>query len=88
MPIDTPCFACGLNPPLPAGLPAACKREEGNWTFVDFTQMTPDCPFGFGYFVAFYRESCSKFDRVFRFFQAGGCHSTSGTGRMKSGCLG
>src|SRR6185312_2702106 len=57
-----PRFACGMNPTLPAGLPAACKEVIGNWTFIDFTLDTPTCPFGYGYYVAFYRKDCTTDD--------------------------
>lgn len=57
-----PGFACGMNPTLPAGLPESCKRVEGNWTFVDFTANTAECPFGFGFFVALYQERCTDSD--------------------------
>jgi hypothetical protein len=51
-----------MNPTLPVGLPAACMKTSGNWTFINFNDNTPDCPFGFGFYVAFYREECSKAD--------------------------
>jgi hypothetical protein len=53
-----PGFACGMNPTLPTGLPPQCRVEKGNWTFVDFDANTAQCPFDFGFYVAFYRETC------------------------------
>jgi hypothetical protein len=63
-----PGFACGLNPALPVGLPPACTQTSGNWTFVDFDANTAECPFGFGYYVAFYRDT--EKDQSFGFFEA------------------
>lgn len=57
-----PGFACGMNPIVPAGLPSACQKTVGNWTFIDFTRNTKECPFGYGYFVAVYKEACSSDD--------------------------
>src|SRR6185503_17699605 len=57
-----PGFACGMNPTLPVGLPPACTKTSGNWTFVDFNANTPQCPFDFGYYVAFYRDECRDID--------------------------
>jgi hypothetical protein len=57
-----PGFACGMNPVVPPGLPNACQRKVGNWTFIDFTLDTKECPFGFGYFVAVYSEECASED--------------------------
>lgn len=57
-----PGFACGMNPVVPPGLPDACQRKVGNWTFIDFTLDTKECPFGYGYFVAVYKEPCSSDD--------------------------
>jgi hypothetical protein len=54
-----PGFACGMNPALPPGIPDACKVSDGNWTFVNFNAKTADCPFDYGYFVAFYKEECA-----------------------------
>jgi hypothetical protein len=59
-----PGFACGMNPTLPLGLPAACTKTSGNWTFIDFDANTAQCPFGFGFYVAFYREKCVAFDCI------------------------
>lgn len=57
-----PGFACGMNPTIPAGLPAACQRTVGNWTFIDFTRDDATCPFGFGYYVVVYAKRCSDGD--------------------------
>jgi hypothetical protein len=57
-----PGFACGMNPVVPTGLPDSCQRKVGNWTFIDFTLNTDECPFGYGYYVALYKESCSSED--------------------------
>lgn len=57
-----PGFACGMNPMVPPGLPEACEKKVGNWTFIDFTLNTGECPFGYGYYVAVYKESCSSED--------------------------
>jgi hypothetical protein len=59
-----PGFACGMNPTLPLGLPAACSKSSGNWTFIDFNANTPQCPFGFGFYVAFYRGQCAALNCV------------------------
>lgn len=57
-----PGFACGMNPVVPPGLPEACQRKVGNWTFIDFTLDTKECPFGYGYFVTVYSEECNTGD--------------------------
>lgn len=57
-----PGFACGMNPVLPAGLPAACTKTSGNWTFINFADNTAACPFDFGFYVALYRERCAGSD--------------------------
>jgi hypothetical protein len=74
-----PGFACGLNPELPTGLPAACMKASGNWTFINFADNTPDCPFDFGFYVALYSDSCGKADcdARFGFFEATGYRSFS-----------
>ena len=67
-----PGFACGLNPVLPVGLPAACLKTSGNWTFVNFADNTPGCPLDLGFYVAMYSEFCGKADcdARFGFFEA------------------
>jgi hypothetical protein len=67
-----PGFACGLNPVLPIGLPTACMKTDGQWTFINFADNTPDCPFAFGFYVALYSEDCGKndCDGRFGFFEA------------------
>lgn len=57
-----PGFACGVNPKLPAGLPEACQIHSGNWTFINFNAGTSACPFRYGYYAVFYKQSCAKDD--------------------------
>ena len=67
-----PGFACGLNPQLPVGLPAACITTDGNWTFINFDDNTPDCPLALGFYAAVFSEYCGKADcdARFGFFEA------------------
>jgi hypothetical protein len=67
-----PGFACGLNPVVPAGLPEACIKRDGDWTFINFADNTPDCPLDFGFYAAVYSKHCGKSDcdARFGFFEA------------------
>jgi LGFP repeat len=49
-----PNFACGMNPRFPETIPAPCKFEQGNWTFLDLE----GCNQGQHMYVAVYRETC------------------------------
>ncbi|MBI3541909.1 MAG: hypothetical protein HY075_01355, partial [Deltaproteobacteria bacterium] len=52
-----PGFACGLNPVVPASIPASClSHEDGAWTFVDFTDER--CPLHYGFYAAIYSAPC------------------------------
>jgi hypothetical protein len=53
-----PGFACGLNPTIPSGIPEACMKTKGNWTFLDFDANSPGCTLKQGYFVVVYSEKC------------------------------
>lgn len=53
-----PTFACGLNPEVPAGIPDACVRRNGQWIFIDFDKNSPGCDLDYGYYVVFYRAVC------------------------------
>ena len=66
-----PGFACGLNPEIPVGLPPACVKTDGDWTFSNFADNTPDCPLDFGFYAAVYSKYCdSDCDGRFGFFEA------------------
>jgi hypothetical protein len=51
-------FACGLNPIIAKGIPAACIQVEGEWTFVDMDGKRPGCPLKYGFVVAVLRRVC------------------------------
>ena len=51
-------FACGINPIIPASIPAGCIKKAGNWTFLNFN--TSACPLNYGFYVAQYSKVCDS----------------------------
>jgi len=51
-------FACGLNPIVPKGIPKACIKVQGDWTFIDMDGTRAGCSLKYGFVVAVLRRSC------------------------------
>jgi hypothetical protein len=67
----SPSFACGQNPSVPPGVPAACQLKSGDWTFLDFEAFSPGCDIDYGFFVVVYSRACAHTtcDGRFGFFE-------------------
>ncbi len=52
-------FACGLDPHIPASIPAKCQLKSGKFTFIDM--VSDGCPNEAKLFVAMYQAKCDSF---------------------------
>ena len=46
------------QPIVPKGIPKACIKISGDWTFIDMDGTRAGCPLKYGFLVAVLRRSC------------------------------